>query len=85
MFDFQMSSIRSVSVVGAGEGEEVWEGLWGRRVGAGSWSIIVLSLGKVDVVRGPLVAFSQFQFFTKGKEKRIYKGGRTGIFGRYHF
>lgn len=37
MFDFQMSSIRSVSVVGAGEGEEVWEGLWGRRVGAGSW------------------------------------------------
>lgn len=37
MFDFQMSSIRSVSIVGAGEGGKIWEGLRGRRVEAGSW------------------------------------------------
>lgn len=36
MFDFQMSSVRSVSIVGAGGGV-IWEGRWRRRVDAGSW------------------------------------------------
>lgn len=36
MFDFQMSSVRSVSIVGAGGGV-IWKGRWRRRVDAGSW------------------------------------------------
>lgn len=36
MFDFQMSNVRSVNIVGAGGGV-IWEGPWRRRVDAGSW------------------------------------------------
>lgn len=39
MFDFQMSSVRSVSIMGVEERGVVWEGLWRRRVEAGSWRL----------------------------------------------
>lgn len=39
MFDFQMSRVRSVSIMGVEARGVDWEGLWRRTVEAGSWRL----------------------------------------------
>ena len=48
-------------------------------------SVHCVALGGVDMIMVTSMALSQFQFFTKDKEERMYEDEGTGIYGRCSF